>query len=133
MSAQALLERARLTAQLWRSRGASNDRVNRYCGRAEVLITRHAAREGGLLPTLYVTVEPGVSPCGVPTPSLARHTLTTWAGQRVARLEVTGTARGFHGVKLTCYRAVIEGRAYHGRGQGEGMYLNLRPGKVVSK
>lgn len=112
-----LHERARRAAARWRARGANTDRVNRYCGRAEVIITRHAARAGALVPTLYVSSD--------------GRTLTTWPGNVVAPLEVTGTARGFHGVELTCYRAVIEGRAYHGRGLGAGMYLNLRPGKVA--
>lgn len=115
MSAQTLLERARSTAERWRARGADTDRVNRYCGRAEVIITRHAARAGGLVPTLYVSGD--------------GRTLTTWPGNRVASLEVTGTARGFHGVELTCYRATIEGRVYYGRGQGPGMYLNLHPSR----
>lgn len=126
-STRALHDRASKTAARYRAAGANTDRVNRYCGRAEVIITRLAARLGELVPTLYVKVERGVSPCGRPTPSLDRHSLTTWAGQHVAPLEVTGTARGFHGVKLTCYSATIEGRRYYGRGQGGGMYLNLRP------
>jgi hypothetical protein len=119
VSAPTLLERARTTAERWRARGADTDRVNRYCGRVEVLITRLAARAGALPPTLYVSSD--------------GRTLTTWPGNVVAPLEIRGTARGFNGVKLYCYRAVIEGRAYHGRGLGPCMYLNLRPGKVVAK
>jgi hypothetical protein len=128
-STQALLERAFMTSVRLRNEGKT-DLANRFSGRAEVVIARHAARMGDLLPTLYVTVERGVSPCGVPAPSLDKHSLTTWMGNHVARLEVTGTARAFN-CKLTCYAAVIEGRRYYGRGHGPGMYLNLRPGKVV--
>lgn len=127
-STRQLLERARKTADRLLAAGQT-DRANRFSGRAEVVITRHAARCGDLLPTLYVQHEPGVSPCGVPTACLDRHYLTTWTGNRVTDLEVTGSARGFHGVKLTCYAATIEGRRYYGRGHGPGMYLNLRPGK----
>jgi hypothetical protein len=72
-----------------------------------------------------------VSPCGTREACLDRHYLTTWPGNRVAQLKVTGHARGFNGVRLTCYAATIEGRRYHGRGQGEGMCLNLRPGKLA--
>lgn len=126
-STRILHERARRTAARWRAAGANPDRVNRYCGRAEVIITRHAARLGDPIPTLYVHFEPGVSPCGVPTASLDRHTLVTWPGNRIAPLEVTGTANGFNGAKLYCYSATIEGRRYYGRGLGPGMYLNLRP------
>lgn len=130
MSVQAtIVGHANLVADRWRKRGANTNRVNRYLGRVDAIRTRIAARAGERLPVLYVTVEPGVSPCGVPTASLDRHTLTTWTGKRVASLEVTGTARGFHGVKLTCYAATIEGRRYIGRGHGPGMYLNMRPSK----
>ncbi len=110
----ALVARAQRTADRLRAAGQS-ERANRFCGRAEVCITRHAARLGELVPTLYVSSD--------------GRWLTTWPGNRVARLEVTGAARGFNGVKLTCYAATIEGRRYHGRGLGAGMYLNLRPSK----
>lgn len=109
-STRLLLERAEKTADRLRATG-NVDRANRFCGRAEAVITRHCARHGEPLPTLYVSSD--------------GKRLTTWPGNTVARLEVTGTARGFHGVKLTCYAATIEGRRYHGRGQGPGMYLNL--------
>lgn len=122
---------ANLVADRWRKRGANVDRVNRYLGRVDAIRTRIAARDGERLPVLYVTVERGLSPCGVPAKCLDRHTLTTWTGKRIASLEVTGSARGFNGVELTCYAATIEGRRYYGRGLGAGMYLNLRPGKVV--
>lgn len=91
--------------------------ANRYLGRAAVVLTRHAARVGDPIPTLYVGND---------------GWLTTWPGNRVARFEVTGTAPAF-GCVLTCYRATIEGRTYYGRGHGPGMYLNLRPGKRVAK
>lgn len=106
-------------AERWRARPHNTDRVNRAVGRLEVIITRHAARQGGLVPVLYVTQ----SPDGL--------WLTTWPGNRIARLSVNGTTRGFHGVKLTCYSATIEGRNYYGRGLGVGMYLRLHAGKVV--
>jgi hypothetical protein len=117
-STRMLLERAQRTADRLRAAGKS-DRANRFCGRAEVVITRNAARNGELVPTLYVSSD--------------GRWLTTWPGNRVAPLAVTGSARGFHGVKLTCYRATIEGRVYHGRGQGPGMYINLRPSKRGGK
>lgn len=114
---KSLQSRAFAIANKWRAVGANIDRVNRFCGRAEVIITRHAARAGEIIPTLYV--------------SSNGRTLQTWPGNTVAPLSVTGYVRGFNGVKLTCYAAVIEGRRYHGRGFGNGMYLRLRPGKTV--
>jgi hypothetical protein len=78
------------------------------------------ARNGELVPTLYVTQDPD----GL--------WLTTWPGNRVARLYAVGKAPAFN-CTLTCYSATIEGRNYYGRGHGPGMYLNLRPGKVVAK
>lgn len=105
-------------AERWRARPHNTDRVNRAVGRLEVIITRHAARQGGLVPLLYVTETNGVL------------WLTTWPGNRVARLYVTGKARGFN-CKLTCYSATIEGRNYHGRGLGPGMCLRLHAGRVV--
>lgn len=119
-STRELLTRAQRTAERLREAGR-HDRANRFSGRAEVVIARHCARHGEPLPTLYV--REGGRSCA---------DLVTWMGNRVAYVEIRGTARGFHGVKLYCYRAVIEGRAYHGRGQGPGMYLNLRPGKRVA-
>jgi hypothetical protein len=119
MTTKELHARASAMLERYRSRIHNIDRVNRAAGRAERIITRHAARNGELLPTLYV------SSCG--------RWLTTWPGQKVAVLQTTGKARGFHGVKLTCYSATIEGRNYFGRGLGPGMYINLRPGKVVAR
>jgi hypothetical protein len=121
MTVQAtIVSHANRVAERWRKRGAKTDRVNRYLGRVDAIRTRIAARAGEPLPVLYVREGEGY-----------HAELTTWAGQVVGKVEIRGTARGFHGVKLYCYRAVIEGRSYHGRGQGPGMYLNLRPGKVV--
>lgn len=101
-------------ARYWRARGASNDRVNRYLGRCEVILCRIAARRGEPLPTLYVSKRAD----GL--------WLTSWPGTKVARLEERGTARAFR-TELTCYRCTIAGRAYIGRGLGEGMYINMRP------
>jgi hypothetical protein len=112
---KSLHSRAAKIAAKWRASGANTDRVNRFCGRAEVIITRHAARAGELIPTLYVSSD--------------GRTLQTRPGNTIAPLSVTGMAYGFGGVKLTCYRTMIEGRRYYGRGLGAGMYLNLRPGK----
>lgn len=117
-STLALLERAKRTAERLHAAGKT-ERANRFNGRAEVVIARHCARLGELLPTLYVVAAHG------------GFNLTTWPGNFVARLEVTGKARGFN-CELTCYAAVIEGRRYYGRGHGPNMYLNLRPGKVVA-
>lgn len=123
-STRELLARATATAERLRA-GGKHDRANRFCGRAEVAIARHCARHCALLPTLYVNQVPGEHPAH------PRFTLTTWPGNFVACLEVTGQARGFNGARLTCYAATIEGRRYYGRGLGPGMYLNLRPGKLV--
>jgi hypothetical protein len=125
MSAQtqaAIVGYANQVADRWRKRGAKTDRVNRYLGRVDAIRALIAARAGDLVPTLYVkaTAVPG------------HVVLTTWTGTFVTGARVTGEARGFHGVKLYCYSAVIEGRRYHGRGQGPGMYLNMRPGKRVA-
>lgn len=114
-SVKELHARASAMAERWRAKPHNTDRVNRAVGRCEVIITRHAARNGERVPTLYVSGQ----------------WLTSWPGNRVARIYVTGTARGFNGVKLTCYSATIEGRNYYGRGLGDGMYINLRPGKVT--
>jgi hypothetical protein len=131
MSAQtqaAIVGHANQVASRWLKRGASVDRVNRYLGRVDAIRTRIAARAGDLVPPLYVELEPSdPSRCG--GDNVDRHWLTTWTGKRVGLLELTGKARGFHGVKLYCYSAVIEGRRYYGRGQGPGMYLNLKPAK----
>ena len=115
-STRELFARANATAERLRAAG-QNDRANRYCGRAEVVIARHAARLGDTVPTLYVSSD--------------GQWLTTWPGNRVARLYTTGTVRAF-GAKLTCYSATIEGRNYYGRGQGPNMFINLRAGKVVA-
>lgn len=122
-STQALLERAFQASVRLRQQGKS-DLANRFSGRAEVVITRHAARLGDLVPTLYVKALPPEHG-GYP-----RHVLTTWMGNVIAPLEITGKAPAF-GCTLTCYAAVIEGRRYYGRGHGPNMYLNLRPGRVV--
>lgn len=92
--------------------------ANRYVGRAQVVLVRHAARLGDTLPTLYVTGKGGET------------WLTTWTGNRIARIYATGQARAFN-VTLTCYSATICGRRYYGRGHGPGMYINLRAGKAV--
>lgn len=121
MSAQAqatIVGIANQVAQRWRKRGANSDRVNRYLGRVDAIRTRIAARAGDLLPTLYVREGEGY-----------HAELTTWTGQVVGTVQITGKARGFHGVKLYCYSAILEGRRYYGRGQGPGMYLNLKPAK----
>jgi len=98
----------------WKQRGASEERLNRYLGRCEVILCRIAARRGEPLPTLYVS-------------KLADGLwLTSWPGTKVAKLEVRGKARAFR-TELTCYRCTIEGRVYIGRGLGEGMYINMRP------
>lgn len=112
-STRDLFTRAQATAERIRAAGKC---ANRYCGRAEVVITRHAARLGDLVPTLYVSGD--------------GQWLTTWVGNRIARLHATGKAPAF-GCMLTCYSATIEGRHYYGRGHGPGMYLRLRAGKVV--
>ncbi len=101
-------------ASVWRKRGASTDRVNRYLGRCEVILCRIAARRGELLPTLYVSKRAD----GL--------WLTSWPGTKVAKLEERGKARAFR-TELTCYRCTIEGRVYIGRGLGESMYINMRP------
>lgn len=126
LSTTRLLQRANKTADRLRAAG-QNDRANRFCGRAEVAIANHCARIGDLLPTLYVTLEPR-DPSKVGGNNVDRHWLTTWMGNRVARLEVTGTAPAFN-VRLTCYRATIQGRVYIGRGHGPGLYLNMRPSR----
>jgi hypothetical protein len=54
------------------------------------------------------------------------HQLTTWHGDFIAGLAITGKARGFNGVELTCYAIDYQGRRYHGRGLGEGMAVKLR-------
>lgn len=53
------------------------------------------------------------------------HTLQSWGGESIGMLEITGHARGFHGVKLTCYALTYEGRRYHGRGT-ESVFITLR-------
>lgn len=121
-STRALWERANATAERIRASGKC---ANRYSGRAEVVIARHAARIGDVVPTLYVTQEPGCDLHGRPN-----LWLTTWPGNRVARIYATGKVRAF-GSELTCYSATICGRNYYGRGQGPGMYINLRAGKLV--
>jgi hypothetical protein len=114
----------------WRARTHNSDRVNRAVGRAQAIIERHAARNGEKLGALYVSEQPRrlQQIAGKPKTELW---LTTWTGQRLARLYVTGTAYGFHGARLTCYSCTLEGRNYFGRGQGPGMLLMLRPGKPV--
>jgi hypothetical protein len=118
----AIVGHANQVADRWRKRGASHDRVNRYLGRVDAIRALIAARSGDLVPTLYVkeTAVPG------------HVVLTTWTGTFVSGARITGEARGFHGVKLYCYSTVIEGRRYHGRGLGNGMCLNLKPGKRVA-
>lgn len=105
-----------------------SEEANKLAGLANVASIHHEAA-AGLPISAYVTNIPGISPCGVPESMLDRNTLTTWMGDFVAALEITGTARGFNGVKLTCYRCIINGRTYIGRGLGPGMYLNLRLSK----
>jgi hypothetical protein len=112
---QAIRDRADAIAKRYRDSGANNDRVNRFCGRAEVIITKLAARKGETIPTLYVSGD--------------GRTLQTWPGNHIAALTVTGKVHGFNGTRLTCYSAVIEGRRYYGRGLGNGMCINLRPAK----
>lgn len=114
---RALYARAQRTAERLRAAG-KNDRANRFCGRAEVVTTRYAARRGETVPTLYI------SSCG--------HWLQTWPGNKVARVHATGTVR-FNGAKLTCYCATLEGRNYYGRSQGAGMFINLRAGALVKR
>lgn len=124
----AIVDHANKVAARWRARGARCDRVNRYLGRVDAILTHASARRGERLPVLYVAVERGYSPCGVPAECLDRHYLTTWTGKRLALLERTGKAPAFN-CELTCYAVTLEGRRYIGRGHGDGMYLNMRPSK----
>lgn len=57
--------------------------------------------------------------------------LTTWDGQKLARLARTGSARGFYGTKLECYetRVPFAGYYWHGRGLGVGCCIKLRRGR----
>lgn len=123
---EALMMRAQRTADRLRLAG-DNERANRFSGRAEVVIARHCARIGDLLPTLYVTLVP-LDPLKCGGDNVDRYWLTTWPGNKVAPLEVTGKARAFN-CQLTCYAATIEGRRYIGRGHGPTMYLNMRPSR----
>lgn len=125
-STKHMLHRAEKTAKRLRAAG-KDDLANRFCGRAEVAIANHCARIGDLLPTLYVKLERR-DPSKVGGDNVDRHWLTTWMGNKVALLEVTGTAPAFN-ARLTCYRATIQGRTYIGRGLGPGLYLNMRPSR----
>lgn len=60
------------------------------------------------------------------------HVLRTGEGVKICDLQVTGSARGFHGVKLVCYAGVYQGHRWHGRGLGENSILVLRRGRAVS-
>ena len=46
-----------------------------------------------------------------PGSSLARHTLQTWGGEIIARLEKTGESRGFYSARITHFAATIDGSA----------------------
>ncbi len=121
MTTADLIARAMATANRLRAAGQT-DRANRFSGRAEVVIARNAARNGELLPTLYVQTRY--------VGGHLRRMLVTWPGNVVAVLEETGRARAFN-CELTCYACTIEGRRYYGRGHGPGMYLNMRPGRLM--
>ena len=74
----------------------------------------------------YVTAIP-VSKDGKSTQSF----LTTWKGERIARLIWTGYARGFRRTRLECYSTAepIAGFHWYGRGLGAGCALKLRRGR----
>lgn len=129
LTIKAMTVRARLMVDRWRSKPHNTDRVNRAAGRLERIIARRCAQVGEPLPTLYVSQAPRKLQqiAGEATTQLW---LTTWPGNRVARLTVTGTSPAFGG-RLTCYGCVVEGRYYYGRGLGPGMYINMRPGRKV--
>lgn len=56
--------------------------------------------------------------------------VTSWRGRKLGRFEITGRARGFNDVELTCYRITLnDGRVYVGRGLGAGMALRARRAK----
>jgi hypothetical protein len=65
-------------------------------------------------------------------------TLTAWDGALLGTLRAMGRVRLAQwspsgGEYLTCYRATIDGRAYYGRGLGEGMVLRLRAYKSTGR
>lgn len=64
-------------------------------------------------------------------PALASYELTSWGGDPIMPLQLTGTATGFHGSKLYCFSGTLNGRKWSGRGQGAGMYLTMRAGRAV--
>ena len=61
-----------------------------------------------------------------------QYWLTTWNGERLARLHKSGESRtGFHGTMLESFKTVepIAGYHWYGRGLGAGMMLRLRRGR----
>jgi hypothetical protein len=66
--------------------------------------------------------------------------VTTWHGEKLGTYYIPNSglrsfalrpaARGFNGVKLTCYSVTFtDGSRWHGRGLGTGMMLRLRRSK----
>jgi hypothetical protein len=61
-----------------------------------------------------------------------QYWLTTWTGERLARLHRSGSSRtGFYGTRLESFKTVepIAGFHWYGRGLGEGCVLKLRRGR----
>lgn len=62
-------------------------------------------------------------------------TLTTWDGAQIGTLRKVSTWKQWapgavFSTTMHAYVACVDGKRYHGRGQGEGMILRLRAAKV---
>lgn len=60
-----------------------------------------------------------------------QYWLTTWQGERLARLHCSGVSRGFWSTRLEHFRTIepIAGFYWYGKGLGVGMMLRLRKGR----
>jgi hypothetical protein len=57
----------------------------------------------------------------------SRPLVTVWTGLPIGRATCLGRVSGrFQHTRVFAYRARINGREFYGRGQGEGMFINLR-------
>lgn len=73
-------------------------------------------------------------PIGIETVGPSGGRVETWSGEAIGNYFVTGQSRGFHNVRLTCYRVRLDdGREYVGRGLGAGMILKCKRAKSAQE
>ena len=94
---------------------------------ATITLNGHSFTNGGF----SIDLERGKMIAYVEANEFGQYWLTTWHGQRLARLHKSGECWGFNGTKLECFKTSepISGYHWYGKGLGAGMMLRLNRGR----